>query len=352
MNRRRYASVAAVAMMAAAVAAPAFAQSPSAATGSATPGRIPDHLVLGLVPSQEAGQLITDAQPLADYLTATLGIPTTAVVPTDYTGLVTAMGTGQADIGALAPFTLVQAADRFGATIILQSVRRGATTYHAQWFTNQPDTFCTGDVVVKTVQSGEDTPRDMQVGFCNGTDTATVGPLGDDAIAKLTKDTVVAFVDQASASGYIFPAVQMMNAGIGDKPAAGSFYDPSTGVTPLFAGGHDKTVISVCKDDAQVGVSFNDARTTPAAVEGCGTDMSGVVVFALSPEIPNDGVAVAGDLDAGLKQRIADALIAYGNTPEGSAVLNSIYEITSFAPADLPAFDIVRQAAEAIGAPA
>ena len=49
--------------------------------------------------------------------------------------------------------------------------------------------------------------------------------------------------------------------------------------------------------------------------------MSKTVVFALSPEIPNDGVAVAGDLDAGLKQRITDALLAYGETEEGSAVL-------------------------------
>jgi hypothetical protein len=32
-------------------------------------------------------------------------------------------------------------------------------------------------------------------------------------------------------------------------------------------------------------------------------------------------------------------------------VLNSIYEIDEFAPADLAAFDVVREAAEKIGAP-
>ena len=77
--------------------------------------------------------------------------------------------------------------------------------------------------------------------------------------------------------------------------------------------------------------------------------MDQVVVFALSPEIPNDGVAVRGELPEELKQQIADALIAYAETEEGKEVLNSVYEIDEFAPADLEAFDIVRQAAEQLG---
>lgn len=356
MHRRVISSVLGIALVASVSAVPAFAQSPSAApmgsaAGSVAPGRIPTKLVLGFVPSVEADTLITNAKPLADYLTTTLGIPTESFVPTDYTGVVVGLGTGQVDIAALAPFTLVQAADQEGATVILQSVRNGATTYHSQWFTNEPDTFCSTPVVVTTVQARTDPPQDLKVGFCNGTDTATTGPLASDALKKLTPDTTVAFVEQSSASGYIFPAVQMMGEGIGQVPASGAFYDPATGVTPQFAGGHDKAVISVCKGDAQVGTSFNDARTLPAVIQACGTDMSKVVVFALSPEIPNDGVAVAGDLDAGLKQKIADALIAYGKTEDGSKVLQSIYQISNFAPADLASLDIVRQAAAAIGAP-
>jgi phosphonate transport system substrate-binding protein len=336
------------------VASVAGAQSmaPSGApAGSVAPGRVPDKLVFGFVPSVEADTLLTNAKPLADYLSATLGIPVENYVPTDYTGVVIGMGTGQVDIGALAPLVLVQAADRFGAQIILQSVRSGATTYHSQWFTNQPDTFCTTPVVTKTVQTRTDPPQDITVGFCNGTDTATTGPLAEDSLKKLTAETAVSFVEQSSASGYIFPAVQLLNQGLGTPPEAGSFFDPATAVTPIFAGGHDKSVISVCQGDAQVGVSFNDARTLAAAVEACGADMSKVVVFALSPEIPNDGVAVAGDLDAGLKQRIADALVAYGQTEDGSKVLQSIYQISNFEPVDLASLDIVRQAAASVGAP-
>ncbi len=338
MHRRHLVSVFGAALVASALALPAVAQSPSA-DGSAAPGRVPDKLVLGLVPSSDANALVTNAQPLADYLSQALGIPVESLVPTDYTALVLAMKTGGADIGAFGPFALVQAADEAGADIILQSVRNGSTTYHSQWFTNNPELYCATEVVTTVEPSQEDTPQDVTLGFCNGADTATTGPLADDALAKIPAGTNVAFVEQTSASGYIYPAVQLLNAGV----------DPMSAINPIFAGGHDAAVAAVCKGDAEVGVSFNDARLLAASVAACGTDQSGNVVFALSPEIPNDGVAVAGDLDAALKQQIADALLAYGQTPEGSAVLTSIYRISEFAPADLATLAVVRDAAEKLG---
>jgi phosphonate transport system substrate-binding protein len=302
--------------------APATSDAPASAAAE-----MPDELVLGLVPSREADVLVENAQPLADYLTETLGIPVDSFVPNDYTGLIAAMEAGQADIGAFGPFSLLQAQDVAGAEIILQSARDGSVTYHTQWMTNAPDKYC------------EDEPEANEDGllFCNGTLEATEGPAGEDAIASIEPGTPVSFVEQASASGYIFPAVQLLEAGI----------DPEGDIEPIFSGGHDNSVIAVCNGDAEVGVSFNDARTI--LEEGDCDNMDDVVVFALSPEIPNDGVAVRSDLPDELKQDIADALIAYSETEEGKEVLDSVYEIDEFAPADLEAFDIVRQAAEELG---
>lgn len=288
---------------------------------------MPEELVLGLVPSREADVLVENAQPLADYLSDELGIPVESFVPNDYTGLIAAMEAGQADIGAFGPFSLLQAQDEAGAEIILQSARDGSVTYHTQWMTNDPDTYC------------EDEPEANEDGllFCNGTLDAEEGPVGEDAIASIEPGTAISFVEQASASGYIFPAVQLLDAGL----------DPTTDIDPIFSGGHDNSVIAVCNGDAPVGVSFNDARTI--LEEGDCENMDNVVVFALSPEIPNDGVAVRGELPDELKQQISDALIAYAETDEGKEVLDSVYEIDEFAPADLEAFDIVRQAADELG---
>jgi phosphonate transport system substrate-binding protein len=286
----------------------------------------PEELVIGFVPSREADALVETIQPVADAIEEALGIPVEGIVSTDYTALVTAMETGQAQIGAFGPFSLLQARDRAGAEIILQSERFGSATYHTQFMTNNPDKYC------------EDEPVETEDGWlnCNGTAEADTGPVGLDAVANIEEGTTVSFVEQASASGYIFPATILAAEGI----------DYETGIEPLFAGGHDTSVIAVCEGDAEVGVAFDDARG--AAETDCDV-ASNVVVFAYGPEIPNDGWAVAGDLPDEMKEQIKQALLDYASTEEGVATLESIYEITGLVEADQESFAIVEEAAAELG---
>ena len=94
----------------------------------------------------------------------------------------------------------------------------------------------------------------------------------------------MSFVDQGSTSGYLMPALALIQNGV----------DPLDDIESLFAGGHTRSVQAVYDGDAEVGVSFNDARgdiveTVPDVGEK-------VVVWGWSAPIPNDGFAVAGDL--------------------------------------------------------
>src|SRR5688572_24090005 len=319
---------------AAIVAAPVLAGAP---VGAQEESADPASLVIGFVPSREADALVENIQPLADHLTESLGIPVEGVVSSDYAALVTAMATGQAQIGALPPYGLVQAVDEAGAEIILQSERNGSPTYHTQFFTTDPATYC-ADEPVQNARLIDD--AEVQFLNCNGTahgpDEVATGPVGVEALANIAAGTPVSFVEQTSASGYIFPATILLQAGI----------DPETDIEPLFAGGHDASVIAVCEGQAQVGVSFDDARSI--ATSDC--DIPGtVVVFAYGPEIPNDGVAVAGELSDDLSGRIKQALMDYAATEEGAAVLDSIYQITAFTDPDLEALEIVRQAVAELG---
>jgi phosphonate transport system substrate-binding protein len=309
------------------------------ASGAASQGADwPDDLVIGFVPSSEAGQLVEDIEPLADYLSEQLGITVTGEVSNDYTGMVTALETGQAQIAALPPYGLLQAVDRAGAEVILQSERFGSGTYHTQFFTTDPDKYCT----VSPPEENTRVIEDEEVTFlnCNGTaranDETPEGPIGLEALEGLAAGTVVSFVEQTSASGYIFPATVLLGEGI----------DPETDIEALFAGSHDASVIAVCDGDAEIGVSFDDARTV--ATSEC--DIAGdVVVFAYGGEIPNDGIAVSGDLPDDLKQAIKDALMAYAETEDGAAVLESIYQITAFTEPNLEALELVRQAVDELG---
>jgi phosphonate transport system substrate-binding protein len=305
--------------------------------GESQAAEAPDELVIGFVPSSEAGQLVEDIQPLADYLTEQLGITVTGTVSNDYTGLVTAMETGGAHIGALPPYGLLQAVDRAGAEIILQSERNGSGTYHTQFFTNDPDTYCTDEPEenVRVIEEEEVTFLN-----CNGTarenEDSPEGPIGIDALANVEQGTTVSFVEQTSASGYIFPATVLVTSGL----------NPESDIEPLFAGSHDASVIAVCEGQAEVGVSFDDARTI--ATTDC--DLANeVVVFAYGPEIPNDGIAVSGDLPDDLQEEIKQALMDYAATEEGAEVLDSIYQISAFTEPNLDALEIVRQAVDELG---
>jgi phosphonate transport system substrate-binding protein len=298
----------------------------------------PESIVIGFVPSSEAGALVEDIKPLADYLSAQLGIKVEGFVSNDYTGLVTAMQSGQAQIGALPPYGLVQAVDQAGAEVILQSERFGSGTYHTQFFTNNPDKYCTVSAVEQNVRVIDD--ADVTFLNCNGTARAMSdtpeGPVGIAALTNIAAGTIVSFVEETSSSGYIFPATVLINAGI----------DPQTGIEPLFAGSHDASVIAVCEGQAEVGVSFDDARTV--ATTDCDLSTK-VVVFAYGPEIPNDGVAVAGSLAPSLKAAIKAALQAYAATEAGAQVLDSIYQISAFTDPNLEALQLVRDAVAKLG---
>ncbi|HEX6286965.1 MAG TPA: PhnD/SsuA/transferrin family substrate-binding protein, partial [Acidimicrobiia bacterium] len=99
----------------------------------------PDTLVFGFVPSQEATELQDDVDTFAAILSDALGITVEGTVTTDYTALALAMGTGQADMGAFGPAGYVIASREFdNLELLAQSVRFGDSTYHAQYFTNDP----------------------------------------------------------------------------------------------------------------------------------------------------------------------------------------------------------------------
>jgi phosphonate transport system substrate-binding protein len=299
--------------------------------------RDPEELEIGFVPSIETGALAEDIQPLVDYLSDQLAMPVRGKVTSSYPALVTALQIGQTHIGALPPLGMVQAVDVAGAEVILQSVRFGSPPYHTQFFTNAPDKYCAQEPVVnERREAGEMLPFLN----CNGTerpfDGMRVGPIGLDALQNIEPGTTVAFTRAGSSSGYIFPATVFANQGI----------DPKTDLYAIFTDEHDRAVITVCMGEAEVGVSYDDAR--PDTTTDCDTSES-VVVFAYGPEIPNDGIAVSGDLSEGLRDRIKQALLDYAATEDGAAVLDTIYNINAFADPDLDSLQIIRDAVEKLG---
>ena len=297
-----------------------------------------------------------DIQPFMDVLSSALGIEVEGIVTTDYTGLVTAMGTGKADLGAFGPFGYTLAQQQFGnMEVLVQAVRYGAATYHGQWMTNDPS-LC--ETAPKSATALENTDNGvvqvgaldavaLQVGVYFGdsgkalgesVDAGDVSP-GTSCIADLSKirGKRVAFTSESSTSGYLFPALQLIEAGI----------DPINDIIPIFSGGHDASVVAVYNGDADVGLSFDDARRS---LRKENTDVGEkVIVFNLTSEVPNDVVAASTLLPASLRTAIYNAIYAYLETEEGVAVFDGTYGWTSIRRAVESDFDVVREAAEALG---
>jgi len=260
-------------------------------------GDIPDRLVLGMVPSREADVIVDSLGPIADLLSAALLIPVDTFVSTNFVGLVEAVGTGRVDIGLFGPAALVQAMDVHGAQVILASVRRGSTTYRAQ-FNVRCDS---GITEFEQLRGG-----------------------------------TIAFVDPGSASGYQFPYVTL-------KETYG--INPDTEMTAIFAGSHDASALAVYLGDVDVSVTFggspgSDGRET---IEADFPDAKEVIcILGYSDDIPNDGAVVRRGLDADLVEQITQAMIDIANTEEGRALTNALFNVTEFARIGPEAYDIVR----------
>ena len=323
LHRKTALALAAGAVLAVALAGCSGAAGDAAPTSEA-PAADPSSLVLALVPSQDQAGLVDTAKPLTDYLTKELGIEVTGVVSKDYQAAVEAMGAGQAQIGFLPSLQLWQAGDMYGAKTVLQTERNGNITYPAQFMTNNPDKYCADKPV----------ERDGKL-FCNGAD-ALKGPAGLSSIAKV-KGAKVSVLGPGSPAGYIYPIVALKDAGL----------NPDSDIQKVPVTANDASVLAVYNGDAEVGFSFWDARDI---VKKDRADVGQkVVVFAMTEEIPNDGVALTKDLSPALQDKITKALEDYSNSLEGSAVLKSIYSITKLAPADPSSLDVVAKAATSLG---
>jgi len=260
---------------------------------SAQDGDVPTELVLGMVPSLEAGAIADSLEPLADLLSERLLIPVETFISTNYVGLVEAMGNGRVDIGFFGPSAMVQAIDRYDAVPITASVRYGSSTYKTQF-----NVRCDGPI---------ETYDDF-------------------------RGASIAFVDPGSASGYQFPYVFLKNQ---------YDIDANDDMSTVFAGSHDAAALAVYNGDVDIATSFNDVRED--LLDEYPDIMEQVCVMGYTGDIPNDGQVVRAGLDSDLAMQIQQALIEIAQTEAGNALVNELFNVTAFDPVTSEAYDPVRE---------
>lgn len=283
---------------------PAAAGGPAAGGGGATAGPIR----MAFVPSSDSAKVLASGKPLGDMLSRELGSPVEVSVPTSYAAVIEAMGANQLDVAWLAPFAYVLARQKFGSEVILSSVRSGSKTYRSQ-------------IIVPS-----DSPaREV----------------------KDLKGKKFAFVDAASASGFLYPSALLKDNGI----------DPKRDFAEVItAGGHDKVVIAVYNKQVDAGATFgNSAESGPPTeartlVLGTLPDvMEKTRVLAVTEPIPNDTVSVRKGLSPDLVARVRSGLLKIAASDEGKKALADLYRIDGLGEATDKDYDGLRNVAQRVG---
>lgn len=290
-------------------AAPAATPTSAAKPAASNLGTADNPIKMAFVPSSDSQKVLATGEPLARQLEEITGLKFRVSVPTSYAAVIEAMGSNQVDVAWLAPFSYVIAHDKFGAEVILSSVRMGSKTYFAQ-------------IIV---------PADSEI----------------KSVAEL-KGKRFAFVDAASASGYLYPSALLLKNGVDPKKDLGQ---------TTFAGGHDKVVIAVYNKQVDAGATFGDSVPNQNPPTDARTRvrstlpdvMEKVRVLAVTEPIPNDTVSVRKGLDPALVAKVKDGLLKLQGTEQGKKYLRDLYQIDGLAEASDKDYDGLRAVARSVG---
>jgi phosphonate ABC transporter permease subunit PhnE len=278
------------------------ALAPRRALAQHAPEVIPDEIVLGFHPAENAQSLQQSADALARALSARIQLPVRAYVTLDYTSLVEAMRSGQVHFAWLTPAPLILAEQLFDAQVLLTQVRRGSPSYYAA-------------IVVR--------------------DDSNIRTVDD------LRGRTMAWVDPQSTSGFVIPRFLLAERGL----------DPQRMFRQqVFAGGHDAAVLAV----------YNGQVDAAAVWAEPPTDGGGAWVRFLrnrppprlrpilySPPVPSDAVGVHPRFlreHPTLVRSVRSALLAMGQSDEGRAVLRRLNSTDGFVEANSAQYALVRRA--------
>ncbi|MFI2337960.1 phosphate/phosphite/phosphonate ABC transporter substrate-binding protein [Nocardia rhamnosiphila] len=213
--RRRHAVVAALAGLALALSA----CSGSGDSGAVNEQGFPEKLTLAAIPAENSTDLKASYDPLIAMLEQETGSEVDFVQASDYAGVVEGMIAGNVDLVFFGPFAYVVAGVN-GA----QLTPLGAG-----------------------VQEKGGKPGYQSYGLAKA-DNAAVSTLADFRGRK------VCFVDPGSTSGFLYPTAGLIESKV---IASGSEADLSTGVQPIYAGGHDASALAIAAGDCDAGFAFD-----------------------------------------------------------------------------------------------
>jgi len=219
-------------------------------------------LTFGLIPAENAEEMVKKFEPMRAYLEKKLGEPVKVFTATDYAGVIEAMRKKRIDIAWFGPLSYVLAEQEAGAEPFAAGIRKGG------------DSHTYKSIFVTRCDSGIKSIKDLE-------------------------GKNVVFVNPTSTSGGLMPTYMI-------KKETGKMPDQFFGKF-AYAGAHDAAELAV-KNKTADAAADNDITYEKMLKKGeISKDES--CIIAESEPLPGSPLTYRGDLDADKKAKIKDAIL-------------------------------------------
>lgn len=258
-------------------------------------------LLLGPVAARTAGDEVRAL--LERLLTRRMGATVRVGGATSYAEVSERVRTGSTHFAWLPPVLLVRAMDEAGAQPLVSAMRMKGATYHGVLFV----------------------PREH--------------PARDVAALRGTR---VAWVDERSASGYLFPRLALAA-----HDAGSGFF-----AREVFLGSHRAVVSAVRDGRADVGATFAQSiggpSDRPAASGWDDIGLEAMRPILWSAEIPADAVCATPSADTAMRKRLEELFLCLHLDPDGRIILRDLFQARGFEPTTPQHHDDTRRALQLV----
>jgi phosphate/phosphite/phosphonate ABC transporter binding protein len=245
-----------------------------------------NELIFGVNPFTSPENIKNMYVPILNTVFESIGLTVRTMIVKDYDALSDGIKEGIIDAAWFSPFAYVTAHDKVGVNPIVTPIVKGKVSYN-------------GYIVTRS-------------------DT------GINSLADL-KGCRFAYVDEASASGYLYARYSIKKEGLNPD----HLFSESG-----FAGSHDGVIKAVISGEYDAGATYNEAMEI-AEKEGVG--VSALKILSQTPDIPKDAIALSPRISKDLSDQIKAAFVAY-KTP---AAINSPVE--GFIESDDLRYNVIRE---------
>ncbi len=272
-------------------------------------GSAENPIKIHFLPSVDAKAITESTDELKKYLELKTPYKYEIMIPQSYIAVVEAFGTKKADVAAMNTFGYILAREKYGVEAAMTVLRHDSSTYQSQFITRTDS----------PIQKVED-----------------------------LSGKKVAFVDPASASGFLLPMKTLKDKKVSLKET-------------VFAMKHDSVVTMIYQGQVDAGATFysppvkdkegvshiEDARrlvlTQFPDVE------KKIKIIDLSEAIPNDPIVFRKELTAEMKAKIVTGFADFVASDEGKAAFMKMYGVTGIKRASDQDYDGVRKMLLSLG---